>query len=571
MFRRCIFYLILQTSYSSLKPPQIEDNLSRCVQKEIAFLFKPEDTLTVYLEQNHDMFGLNKINNPRWIFNIINNHKSHFSYNYIIFSRNAKTLLETFQKLINSTQWHLSHSPRGRFLLLIQNSGNEDEILKYFWNNNIYNVILGAQSNISKEMLLFYANPYNDENSCGKFIRRKTISRCGEISFEKPLNLSSCELKVGVLFNMVPFTEIPFTNKRSMWIEPFKIMTEKLEWKVTYFPFDKYESKDYFQHGSYNTTIRYVNEGMRDVFVAAMSKYLVYYEYFDPTEAFFYDIQVWVVQKPHFRSNIKILLSLFKAEIWIGILVSAVLSSALFWVTTGNDYIWELMQCLVMNCGISVAANYRKLRLFYTTLIFCSMLISYFFQARLSSVLTAPIEKRGIRTVEELIDSNFDIIIPVQKINLFKTIDDPKAQKLYAISKPVAKYVTREHYLTNPYFATTIYKASYDVSSAINRKMRIIGRDFLHKMETCYCLKKGHPLIPLFNKYARRIVEAGLHQNWLLDWQKLQPDSESISKLVALTVQHVNTALIFLGVGYISSVLIFIGEMYFTTIKFYLI
>lgn len=546
----------------------IPEEISPCLAQTVRKFYIENITLVIYSKVK--IFAqLNSLQNPIYILNGFETGLKYLGNNYVFYDRHPSSLLSGLEIFQKSKLWDDNKSPRGKFLVIIRDNFDERVVFQHFWKFDIFNVILGKM--LPNNVAFYTSNPYTTENRCGSFPEKIVNWSCTEMKlFESNFSdLSKCHISASVVFNFFPYAEVPLSGKRSIYIEPLEIISKKTNLKIQYFTFDEKEIFDYLKVGVINTTVNYINSGYRDIFVATQGLFKYYYDYLELTDTFHYDKQIWIILKPGLMNHTKIIQYIFSLEIWIFTLINLLFITILFWFHSKRKYNFLYYFLSFYNTTLGtcfpIKVNKLVLRVILLIYMFYVLIITNSFRARFSSILTKPIQDSGVRNVEEMIHSNIMPILSNQKRLFVKAMNDSLAEKLFAKSIPLTTEIEQNKFMylkKNPQSAVTIYKSALEIEdkSVVNA----LGDDFLLPMKASYALKKGHPLIPLFNNYGKRIWEAGLYQNWILDWNYIDYEKEADNQLIVLTFEHVKVAFVILIYGYSISVCMFVSEILFS-------
>lgn len=488
----------------------------------------------------------------------------YFSNNYLVFSTHSEDLFRIIQEIKLTKLWNANQSPRGKFLIVLFKDFTEHKLLKYFWKMDVTKVILLKM--LKNNMKLFTWNPFDVRNLCGYYVTNKIVTDCEKlykINFQDDLdNLENCNLSASVIYNKVPYVNVPVGTKRSLFIEPLRIISAKRNFNITFHTFDEFEIKDYFKKGNINTTISYINARKRDIYVAVHNHFSYYDEYLEVTDIFFYEAHFWIIAKPDLINNVKIFIKIFKPELWISIsFLYCSLTVLVYFKRPKNNNAFLIVFALTLSMSTNISKC--KPRLFVINYVFYSLLICYCFYAKLSSMLTKPIEEKGISNFLELIESDAVPLLTQQKRISLNNIDHPHAKKLFRQSKKSDLKFDENKFnflLSHKEYVSDSYENDLDINRAMKKNIRIIGNNFLLPMQLSYALRQGHPLIPLFNKFAGNIFEAGLYQYWLTDWE-ITSDEKKEKSFQTLSIEHIYGALIEIICGLTVSFIIFMIEL----------
>ncbi|CAH1978707.1 unnamed protein product [Acanthoscelides obtectus] len=201
------------------------------------------------------------------------------------------------------------------------------------------------------------------------------------------------------------------------------------------------------------------------------------------------------------------------------------------------------------------------------------LLLATSYRASMTAILAKPAPKVTIDTLQELVASRLTYG-GWGEINrdFFKMSTDPTIQmisKNFVMVNNSEDAVDRVAAATFAFYENTYYLKE----AAVKRQQKFyFQRSSLSSENTTnddlqsIRLQKNSPLTPRFNKYIRRILEAGLITKWLDDaMQKVlnaevHKEDKDISKAL-MNAKKFSGALVALAIGYCVSICTFIGEI----------
>ncbi|KAL1498242.1 hypothetical protein ABEB36_009073 [Hypothenemus hampei] len=177
--------------------------------------------------------------------------------------------------------------------------------------------------------------------------------------------------------------------------------------------------------------------------------------------------------------------------------------------------------------------NSKFYRILIISLIFYYSFVINIFQAKLTSVLTIPSTLPYLTTTQEVMDSNYTIISPIDALgNPLRIIEDVKS---------LETIISRINFLHGTLFYKKIKKCSDNVGFVTAKKLYRYYiekiRDEHNNMIKCYypleqtlrpvymsfIVKHGLPLLENINKIIQRTVETGLQNIWENNHTKIFP------------------------------------------------
>ncbi|XP_063697097.1 uncharacterized protein LOC134828074 [Culicoides brevitarsis] len=225
-----------------------------------------------------------------------------------------------------------------------------------------------------------------------------------------------------------------------------------------------------------------------------------------------------------------------------------------------------------------------SLRLVIITWIFYAMIITTAFTGTLISKIAVPLYENDMETIEELANSEMDILILDYVYQNRDIWDLELLERLKPQMRAKNKTEYDRHLIRNTTglaYALSDSRADFEIARRGDNKN---GRPFFHKLRECliyfprgYIATIGSPYIGMINDLLGRFFEAGFNQYWedmaqfkarikgiILDTEEEEEaeeeEEEEKEVRVILSVQHLESAFYLLGIGLAISTGIFIAE-----------
>lgn len=491
--------------------------------------------------------------------------------NYVLFGKTLLTLRTVTQKLINSKYWGVKECMTKRVLVFIFSEINSEEIFNLFWKNNLYNVILIKFTNNFTEV--FTANPFTNSSRCGLIVNleyKGTCEKMENIFFSKyPRTLKGCHVNLNLLNIVYPADLISenFTSKKpGIFVKPMKIISEIYQLNVTTTKLDQKDVKQYQKM----FILDYSKTNSNEVLFGIVDNLYIYTQ-LESTKSCFDDTYCWILSKPDKLSNVKIMASIFNKAIWTYIIIIFVTSYIVMSISikykndrfATSSLLLDLYRVTVAS-ALNKLPQTRVLKCLLMFYVFFTYHVNTYFQAKLGSILTAPLYEKEITTFEELADST---VIPVEFYKINSQLLNNSYS--YASMKLFNRLVFYKEIENNRINCAMEHKnTALPINCKIMRNLTEAHKEFLSIIpdkalgttKLFYSMINGSPYIFSFDAVIRGIIEGGLFLKWLSDNKKITFLPTEDNKVV-LTIDHVETAFVIIFAGCILAFIIFLFEI----------
>lgn len=566
-----ICFLSVICTASKIQTQDNEFKMKLCIKNGIEKYFGKNTNILLIVDMLY--INLPLIENPHDILRSERNLKNDcYKYkNYLVLGETYLILKTNIKKLINSKYWDAKECMTKRVVVFTFSQKNIKEIFKFLWENNLYNVMLIEFANNFTE--IFTANPFTKASQCGKKVELEYKGTCEKIKSilisKYPQTLKGCQIQFNLL-NKIYSNDLIHedfaSEKPGVFVKPMKIISELYHLNVTTKTLDQNDVKEYQERTSYKYVKRNNNEVLFGIY-RMPAKYM----YLETTKSFLQDKHCWIIQKPDKLSNIKIIASVFNKDIWIYNIIAFVTyyCVVLIWIKYKNDF-FATSSLLLDLYRITVVSSLNKLPEtgLLKCLIFCYIYFTYhiniYFQAKLGSILTAPLYEKEITTFEELANSTF---IPVDFYEMSRRMLNNSES--YASMKLFNRSILyRDTERDRIKFVLEHKNTAIIINCKITRNLTNAHEELLSKFPdkgvipiyVTYCMVYGSPFIALFNQVIRGVVEGGLVIKWLSDNKKFS-FLPAQNYNVVLTLDHVKAANIIIFLGLMLAFTIFLFEI----------
>jgi hypothetical protein len=543
------------------------------------------------------------------------NDDKHSSYvlttTYLCKERNEAVLdiRDQIQRLEAYSAWN----PRCRFVVVLVEQGKDCDseeivgnLLKELWKWKIINILLLVQKNSDAidNINIYSWFPYQPPSGvCGQMLEIVLLDTwvsndtSGFLKSNTPLfqekvpnKMNGCPLRVqvahfppyvifqknGNLFQDVPsFIGLDINMVRTI----AEVMNMSLELVPLYdtYPWGKMINGTWFGLRGGLTYDR------ADIALDAWSMNLEDYLHFQGTERYFTDHVTWYVPRAKSKPRWMSIARVFARNTWLMFFFSIFVSATVFWslAATRSKFKDSHKYRNIFNCfsdswavvlGVSVPAipYIASLRVFFISWVIYSLSVSNIFQTFFVSYLIDPGLEQGINNIEELVDSELDIILSMYLALFFdeKLLKSPNRRKLvdtpYECLQNVASKSNMATMLSRVYFMSA-------GNEFLDRDKQFNLSPFNEDVFSNHIfmlLKRGSCLLDRINDVILRLVEAGLPDKFLndiIDTKHLYSTSQSGADLneeyVSMTVSHLQSAFVLLFLGTVLSVITLIMEI----------
>lgn len=496
----------------------------------------------------------------------------YYFYNYILYTKNNATLQDLLNELKRSNVWHGYESPRGKYLIFTET--DPEECVRVVWSHEIIHVVVVRKVNDS--CYLYQNENYFRDKKILKPHFKGICSKNGSVQFRKfPNDFQGFKIK-GLYddkFRKMPFNGDPLSKTPGLYMKPLRVMEEKLNLTMILVPQPEDLAAEYADKVVTVLSEDELYNFRSDLLVAVSYRMLHYFEHFEMSDIVYAEPQIWVLPKPAQIDNMLILLFVFHFKLWIVFVLSFV-AVCLVWWGIGR-YEREHTFRTLLRCSISVYSlllgqnlhllpKSKSLKILYLFCLIYSFYVNFYYHAKLSSMLSKPIYEKGIHSFEDLVESDVTPIINKHKIVFLSQQNNTLSTRLARKSR-LHEAKLPENFVDfvwkNGSVTTTSYVSALMLDMNFKSKVDYIKSPFLMDMEATYAFRKGYPLTPLFNRFLRRIHEAGLFQKWLSEMRKYSLVESDETKVI-LTMEHLQGPFCLLAFGWCIGTLLFIGEIF---------
>lgn len=212
----------------------------------------------------------------------------------------------------------------------------------------------------------------------------------------------------------------------------------------------------------------------------------------------------------------------------------------------------------------------NKIRFVLASAYATGLIMRTIYQGFFYSALTLNRSDNYPATLNDLIEGQFELLVPDLKITTNYVLEGLKKTRFNAVS---SNYSTDELLLRlkeNPYdtgmFADH-FKVLYNLQNGlIDKRTHVIFKSVL-SIRKCLFLQKNNPMRLLFDHYLDMMDQSGFPAKWFsVDWKKIK--LEINKEPVQIGLEDIWIEFVFIGVGLSVSIVIFMLEIYFSSSGF---
>lgn len=572
-FRSKMLELTLVLCVCALIPGEAANNEARnCLNDLIALLFPPDDDV-VFIDAP-SISGVD-CKQPRVTLDAagtaITATGAKFATNFVMFVDDHQQFARAFAVLLKSTLWSHHYSPRGHFLVVSE----LDLAFSELWQRGVHKILLYKLD--SGQVLT--ANPFASAGHNSPFVL--VLGHCADLANVKFADFAYLA------------DRWPFTFYRAFRYEPYygdayldsvglaDVVVDTIAKQFRFnFTHVFYANFSYaYEHALYNHsngTNSSLQAGVFDMFELVDAYDEHYWDGYDITESAFTDGQIFVFKKPGPKTNVEVMISIFRPECWMLILLLLLSTTTMIYllIRAPEDPVVILLLVLATTLNMASTSARRSINNKFVkalTLIYViyAVHISMFFQGRFASLITHPPLQKDIRTLDDLVHSNIIPTFSVRKHRLITNGNDssPLIAKLLRRAEIINLLTNRiEFVVNNPKYAAVAYRSNYYLSGN-DRQVKTVDSFSVVANEIRFGLRRGHPFTDRMNRIIGSIVSAGLTQKWLSDLKgsgfngSWNGDPEA--SRVVLTFDHLLAGFVIFVAGTVLAIAAFICELIF--------
>ncbi|KAF5279577.1 hypothetical protein FQR65_LT15374 [Abscondita terminalis] len=391
--------------------------LDKCVNRVIENVFTDDDTLLFLPSVNGNYVYPNTISNPALVFSVLPKHDiSYFKIGIVLHIDATENINKRIHSILYTNFVLVNLKSNVKLIIITSNEHVEDFFLK-LWDEGVLHFVV-LLYDFNGTLQLFTSDPQAIPNICGRYVNFINKQNCDSniiIEFPEVLRkYSNCT------FTYVTYDQFNSDMQLGYAVSNF-LMNQTCDYLNSNFISPRKFAKDNFRVFSY--FLRYLDDA--------------------PTTPIFYTSKaVWVVPNPKRIPLIEVIKVMFDKTVWIVVLCSFFIIAIVWQIIVKynngkSDFtllllrVWE---ATIYGC-VNISLTFWETRFLIICYIVYCVHIQAVFNSKIIEILTTPQYERGIRTLEELCESDIRIVINNStKKHLFHPEDlndDPRYQKIF--------------------------------------------------------------------------------------------------------------------------------------------
>lgn len=543
--------------------------VNHCLGKMIKKLYK-KDSLIVFMNFNELNCYLH-MENPIMNVNLsqeIEIFKDYSYRNYVIFVHDLSQLRGDIYKL----KFYINRDEnlRGMYLIVTNEHNNISEILKFLWAEDIYEVIVLKFMDNYSDSIVLSSDPYDLNNY--KSMVFDVFGNCNNVmsvTFGRytprghHLNLTFCCYHVNL-----PCMGDLNSKTPGICIKALQIISKQLDMNLQIL-----NGTIVYQVLLKNETISLIRHKVADL-VLMMEYYAPYFRQYEVTSYFYYDMAIWIVAAPQKVSPMEIIFHTFTNQFcgWV------VLIFIFGYFTLWKLAVWykERDFSTATKCFLNIFAatvggtfpmNIRniRIRIFLIFYLFYAMHIGMYYHSVCRNALIKPKYKRGITSLEDVINYNVTPLIRVMHYYVFKQIGTSLSlamvdNAVLLRSKHNVPHNTLKFISENRNYCIFSYESIYNMYRT--ETVRRLDGKFLQAQQLNFIMRKGHPLYEKIDGFIMTMRESGFFIQWLRELKNMTSiyKRKKIQNIV-LSSDNLDGVYLLLFIGEALSFIIFLLEI----------
>lgn len=477
---------------------------------------------------------------------------------YVIQIRTAGEIFHVVDKLY---LW--SWNPQAKFLIISSTRFEQPlkiamEVTKVLWLAKVVNVavLLVNPKNIT-EFNVYSWKPYSPESCGDNFSNTYSISSCsfGIIDQREPwfnnhigTELFNCTLKAAytiwppyVLNITTEVQSNSYLLSQGIEINLLNMIADSLNTFIIYEETNFTLWEQFTKGEIFIQDLTFLEENKIDLLVGAYPKTLEVCEFLDCARTYIQEKYVWCMPHILLLTNSNAMIKIFDKKVWTCLICSYILFTIFIWYLKSKyqrqALNWQnLLKALLNNFSVGIGFAVSKLpvsmRLRYLVglLIICSLYINITYTSTFTSLLSKPSKLEKFNSIESIYYYNLDTYFISESIRYFKSTD--LNEDNYISNVPIETIQRKWLNCTNT--RRCLRDVGLKQKSAIclpklHKRYLFTHDESIQRIQHhIYCIddsivsfpvttlmRKGFPLLKLFNRVIDRIVSAGFIAKWV--------------------------------------------------------
>ncbi|KAF5272687.1 hypothetical protein FQA39_LY07714 [Lamprigera yunnana] len=440
-----------------------------------------------------------------------------------------------------------------------------DKVFKALWLFYMLNTVVIVYTNTEDVPLIYTADPMTVENKCGNEQLHFVAHNCNSLNirFAKPLrNYNGCPVVYGIPIDD-KYTSIYYT---SVLVDAILLELERLNITVK----KRYYTNINKLHKDPHEII--VHKGFKD-----QNKLL------EDSNSIGKSNWLWIVPLPRKISPIEIYWNIFKLEIWLLIVFSALLVLATWWIVQrwGSEQSKPLLTLalevysVILTGSVNCMPTKYSLRILIIFFIVFTIHIQTAYVSLLIDFMTVQKYEKSIENIHELADSNLKLFVAKQTYMKYFKKSPPRFPLFKKIKKKVIVSELPEQlnlqYIMDANNCSTVVPEGLVRAIEIRSKHRIpnpmfVDNTLIGEFEEVFTMIEGHFFIDTLNAIMMVTTENGLREFLTTQYNNVvQAELSKITEVkpeaIILSFDHIYGVLVLLGAGLCVSLIVFFFEI----------
>ncbi|KAK9884907.1 hypothetical protein WA026_009145 [Henosepilachna vigintioctopunctata] len=534
---------------------------SRCINLIVQYHTAPGDFVSVSSDKDGFDFPLERMDYSRRIY-----IKS--SYFYLPFPRfyviGHQTDKEMIFLLHNLTRvYPMMFNPWAKFLFVAPNFS--PTFAKELFLNNIFNVaLLNSRTGDIFSIFPFKEGIYHKPNL--------TIGKIGNCVESVEFSFHLFQQQLPTIWNT--------SVSSAMFRNSYLYASQSAERE--YSGIEVAILKTFCDHSNFtiamtminSNTLQYFGNGHEyDILVGAYAAYNTYYS--EITTSYLNFELKWFVPYPEKMPRWSYTFTVFRLEVWIGVIVGVltlIFAFTMSKMNCENIFTQKFHRAVGIVCNVLFQGRTYKFRSYKYSkeiLLFCTIFLSFMlnnlFLSRTTYLLNGINYKKGIESTEDIVANRLYIGVPSNGVkNVLKYIEGleqyPKSLYLGCYSLEICEKLIMKYRKLALFYPVKEFRYLKRRSNFTKFRMfKELPHTYFSAHGVAY-FKRGCALFPLFNKYVGYMIASGIVDSILKVYilsLEAEPELEDIE---ALTMEHMIAPLSLLGIGIFIGMIVFIWE-----------
>ncbi|KAK9878587.1 hypothetical protein WA026_022657 [Henosepilachna vigintioctopunctata] len=290
------------------------------------------------------------------------------------------------------------------------------------------------------------------------------------------------------------------------------------------------------------------------------------------TQSYVEDFMKFFVPMPQKLDRWRYILLVFDTASWIGFLITFMVNVFIFIVIKylrQKQVRCDLIQFIFV-IFLGRTGRYRTrdigLEFLIFSMVFWSAMINYLFCSRLTFLLNGINYKNQIESPDDIIRNGLSVgITEPQNLEILRNIDEFANYSLNNIEDCNQNRCLPLISKKNIVFFAAVRPARHLIRNHIDPKT---GQPYLKEMKPSYftrkisaLMTKNHPFFPILNKHVKYLIESGITERIVKEYDKPYLDDLTSEPIRSLKFEHIIAPLFILTIGLTISLIVFFFEL----------